>query len=207
MLWQHIYPCCVCLLHSLESASLDCAVWFPGLCTLYGSVACHLSPNPSRAPFICIHSNSSERKGSRDSLRRNWIPHSDFSAVRIVGAGTSKENEWPAVLTLRELCVDSDNDYVLLLVLMKIKQCSPLHCNSRIQWYRLSSFRYFNLYSSSTYGYNLQKHNSVLTKPSINSWRIDVVTKRYIHLGVDHTDTAEHVPRPRSYSRNCAASG
>lgn len=62
-----------------------------GLRTLYGSVACHLTPNPSGAPFICIHSNSSERKGSR--LRRNWISHSDFSAVRTVGVGASKENE------------------------------------------------------------------------------------------------------------------
>ena len=62
-----------------------------GLRTLYGSVACYLSPNPSRALFICIHSNSSERKGSRDSMRRNWIHHSDFPAVRIVEAGASKE--------------------------------------------------------------------------------------------------------------------
>ena len=109
--------------------------------------------------------------------------------------------------TLRELCVNSDNDDDLLLVLMKIKQFSPLHCNSWMQWCRLSSFRYFNLYSSTTYGYNLQKHNSVVTKPSINSWRICVITKRYIHLGVDHTSTAEHVPCPQRYSRNCAASG
>ena len=89
---QYLAKITLMVLSCIESASLDCAVWFPGLCTLYGSVACHLSHNPSRAPFICIHSNSSERKGSRDSLRRNWIPHSDFSAVRIVGAGASKEN-------------------------------------------------------------------------------------------------------------------
>jgi hypothetical protein len=69
-----------------------------GLRTLYGPVACHLYPIPSRAPVICIQSNSSELSGSRDILRRNWRPHSDFSAVHIVGARAPKEKE-------RELCL------------------------------------------------------------------------------------------------------
>jgi hypothetical protein len=64
-------------------------------------------------------------EGQQRQSAMNWRLHSNFPAVNIIGTRGGRKNEWEGICayrsnTLREVCVNSDNDD-LLPILMKLK--------------------------------------------------------------------------------------